>query len=152
MVLGASAQAQDSNRAAFVVPFAVPLTVRFARLKDSSFVANAQTYRYAGDKISGFDLYIWPLPEVDSLRATWDSLLRVQVDDFKVTAPVGIQRGWYDNYVIAFDAPHPVPLSSDSLPGYVVAMPFKRRGQVFASFFYIYALKGMFVKIRLTVP
>jgi hypothetical protein len=153
LILGAySAQGQDPSKATFSVPFTVPVTVGFAHLKDSTFVVNAEMYRYAGDKISGFDLYVWPLPQLDSLKATVDSLLRVQVDDFKVVAPIGIQRGWYDNYVIAVDAPHRVPLSADSLAGYVVAMPFKRRGQVFASFFYIYALKGMFVKIRLTVP
>jgi hypothetical protein len=74
------------------------------------------------------------------------------VEEFKEVAPIGIQRGWYDDYKIAFDAPHPVDLGHDSLPGYVVAMPFARGGHRFASFFYIYALRGMFVKIRLTVP
>lgn len=64
----------------------------------------------------------------------------------------GPERGWYDDYRVAFESSHPVELEGDSVPGYVVALVFSRRGQQFASFFYIYAVQGMYCKIRLTVP
>jgi hypothetical protein len=109
-------------------------------------------YRYEGRLITGLDIYVWPLP-ADSLdSAARDTLLQLEVAKFKEVAAVGLERGWYEDYKIAFDAPHPVALDGDSLPGYVVALVFARRGQRFASFFYIYAVQGMYLKIRLTVP
>lgn len=144
--------AQSSAAAPFRVPFEMPATIGDARLRDSTFIADAMAYRYQGKRITGFDIYVWPLP-ADSLDATVrDSLLRLEVANFKEAAPIGLERGWYEDYKIAFDAPHPVPVDRDSLPGYVVAMVFAREGQRFASFFYIYAIQGMYFKIRLTVP
>jgi len=144
--------AQTAPAAAFRVPFEMPAKIGDARLRDSTFIADAMAYRYQGKRITGFDIYVWPLP-ADSLDATArDSLLRLEVAKFKEAAPIGRERGWYEDYKIAFDAPHPVPLDRDSLPGYVVALVFARGGQRFASFFYIYAIQGMYFKIRLTVP
>jgi len=81
-----------------------------------------------------------------------DSLLQAEVAKFKEVVPLGLGRGWYDDYQIAFADPHNVAATGDSIPGYVVALVFARRAQRLASFFYIYAVHGMFVKIRLTVP
>ncbi len=143
--------AQSPNAAAFRVPFEMPAKIGDARLRDSTFIAEAMAYRYQGKHITGFDIYVWPLP--DSLDAmARDSLLKLEVAKFKEAAPIGLERGWYEDYKIVFDAPHPVPLGRDSLPGYVVALVFARGGQRFASFFYIYAIAGMYFKIRLTVP
>jgi hypothetical protein len=110
-------------------------------------------YRYGGRGITGLDVYIWPLPIANTLDAARrDSLLKLEVAKFKQAVPVGVQRGWYDKYQIVFDDPHPVAVDGDSLPGYVVALVFVRRRQPFTSFFYIYAVQGMYLKIRLTVP
>ena len=136
----------------FAVPFRVPRSVGKAQLRDSSFVGDAMAYAYRGPKITGFDLYIWPLPAGEENAAHRDSLLQLEVAKFKEVAPLGIERGWYDNYEIVFADPHPVAMQTDSLPGYVVALVFTRRAASFTSFFYIYALQGMFIKIRLTIP
>jgi hypothetical protein len=110
-------------------------------------------YRYEGRGITGLDVYVWPLPIPRTLDATRrDSLLNLEVAKFKQAVPVGVQQGWYDEYQIAFDGPHPIAVGDDSLPGYVVALVFVRRRQPFTSLFYIYAVQGMYVKIRLTVP
>jgi len=137
----------------FAMPFHVPASIGKAHLHDSSFVGDAMAYSYRGPKIAGCDIYVWPLPadrDMDAGRR--DSLLQLEVAKFKEVVPLGIERGWYENYQIAFADPHPVATKSDSVPGYVVALVFARRGQRFTSFFYIYALQGMFIKIRLTVP
>jgi hypothetical protein len=110
-------------------------------------------YRYEGRGITGLDVYVWPLPIPRTLDATRrDSLLKLEVAKFKQAVPVGVQRGWYDEYRIAFDDRHPITVDGDSLPGYVVALVFVRRREPFTSIFYIYAVQGMYVKIRLTVP
>ena len=127
--------AQSAPTAAFRIPFEMPAKIRGAQLHNSTFIADAMAYRYQGKHITGFDIYIWPLP-ADSLDVTArDSLLRLEVAKFKEAAPIGLERGWYEDYKIAFDAPHPVSLDRDSLPGYVVALVFARGGQRFASFF-----------------
>jgi hypothetical protein len=143
---------QGASTAPFPIPFQVPAELGNARLRDSTFIADAMAYRYEGRRITGFDIYVWPLPGDSLDRAARDTLLQLEVAKFKEAAPVGLERGWYEDYSIAFDAPHPVALDGDSLPGYVVALVFARRGQRFASFFYIYAVQGMYLKIRLTVP
>jgi hypothetical protein len=144
--------AQSAPTATFRVPFAMPAKIGDVRLRDSSFIAEAMAYRYAGRRITGFDIYVWPLPAESLDAAARDTLLQIEVTKFKEAAPLGLERGWYDDYKIAFDAPHPIALDGDSLPGYVVALVFARRGQRFASFFYIYVVQGMYFKIRLTVP
>ena len=150
--IASQAFAQSAPTAPFRIPFQVPTKLGNARLRDSTFVADAMAYRYEGRRITGFDIYVWPLP-ADSLDSTArDTLLQLEVAKFKEAAPVGLERGWYEDYKIVFDAPHPVALDGDSLPGYVVALVFARRGQRSASFFYIYAVQGMYLKIRLTVP
>jgi hypothetical protein len=139
--------------APFPVPFQLPVALGNARLRDSSFVGEAMAYHYEGRRITGLDVYTWPLPIADSLYAARsDSLLKLEVAKFKEAVPVGAQQGWYDKYHIVFDDPHPVAVDGDSLPGYVVGLVFVRRREPFTSFFYIYAVQGMYVKIRLTVP
>ncbi len=143
---------QVQAHANFAVPFQVPRQLGHAELKDSAFVGDAMAYRYRGPGITGLDFYVWPLPGDSLTRTAEDSLLKFEVAKFTEAAPVGLQRGWYDDYKIAFGDSHPIALDADSLPGYVVALAFARRGQRFVSFFYIYALHGMYIKIRLTVP
>lgn len=134
-------------------PFHVPVVVGNARLRDSSFGGDAIVYSYEGGRIEGLDLYSWPIPSPNQLDSgRWDSLLRREVAKFKDVLLLGQQRGLWDDYRIVFEDSHRVPLDTDTLPGYVVAFVFTRRSQPFASFFYIYALEGMFLKIRLTVP
>ena len=147
--LTASLEAQS---APFTVPFKASPVVGKARLKDSAFVGNAMAYRYQGKGITGLDEYVWPLEITSADSAQLDSLLVVQVESFKQTIPLGVERGWYESFQMAFDAPHPVAVASDSIRGYVVAFVFLRRREPFASFFYIYAVQGMYLKIRLTVP
>jgi len=142
----------DAQSAPFTVPFQAPLAVGSAKLKDSAFVGNAMAYRYHGKGINGLDEYVWPLEIASADSVQLDSLLLMQVNSFKETLPLGVERGWYDNFQMAFDAPHPVALARDSVRGYVVAFVFSRGRQPFASFFYIYAIHGMYLKIRLTVP
>jgi len=147
-----AATSLDAQSAPFTVPFQAPLAVGSARLKDSAFVGNAMAYHYHGKGITGLDEYVWPLEIASADSLQLDSLLLVQVEGFKETIPLGVERGWYDNFQMAFDAPHPVALASDSARGYVVAFVFSRRREPFASFFYIYGVRGMYLKIRLTVP
>ncbi len=148
--LGA-AQTSPSGHA-FTVPFHVPASVGKVRLRDSAFVGDAMAYKYQGARITGCDVYIWPLPDTVIDRDRPDSLLQIEVAKFKEVVPLGVERGWYDRYQIAFADPHPVATKSDSVPGYVVALVFTQGSEQFTSFFYIYAVHGMFVKIRLTVP
>ncbi|SRR6266508_40135 len=152
ILLAGASSLQAQGPAPFTVPFQVPAVVPGARLKDSAFVGDAMTYRYEGRGITGLDEYVWPLEISAADSAQRDSLLLVEIEKFKQTIPLGVERGWYETFQIAFDAPHPVALASDSLPGYVVAFVFMRRREPFTSFFYIYAVRGMYLKIRLTVP
>ena len=109
-------------------------------------------YRYQGPQIAGLDVYVWPLPSDSPGQAAHDSLLQLEVERFKAALPLGLERGWYDDYRVAFANPHPVAAKNASVAGYLLAYSFRRGEQVSTSFFYIYALKGMYLKIRLTVP
>ncbi len=148
----AMAAAQSNKAAPFHIPFHVPTDLGTAHLQDSEFVGDAMAYKYQGQRMVGLDIYVWPLPAQGADSQQRDGLLQTEVTKFKEVVPQGVQRGWYEDYRIAFTAPHPVPLDGDSLPGYAVALAFSRGGQRYASFFYIYAVQGMFLKIRLTVP
>lgn len=142
-VVGQSVSSAPPVRA----PFHVPTFIGNARLRDSSFRGDAMVYSYEGGRIEALDLYTWPIPalmQLDSGRR--DSLLQLEVAKFKDVLPLGQQRGLYDDYRIVFEDSHRVPLDTDTLPGYVVAFVFTRRSQPFASFFYIYALEGMFLQ------
>jgi hypothetical protein len=148
----AGAQASASTRQ-FSIPFAIPGVVNEARMIDSSYVDDAMAYKYRAPQTTGLDLYVWPMPLAASQSSSQaDQSLRAEVIKFRETLPLGRQRGWYDDYRIAFEVPHPVALASDSVQGYAVALAISRGQEQFIDLFYIYALDGMFVKIRLTVP
>jgi len=151
-MIAAVSSLHAQRTAAFTVPFRVPREVGSARLKDSAFVGDAWAYHYEGREITGLDEYVWPLDIASADSTQRDSLLIVEVNKFKQTIPIGVERRWYESFQIAFDAPHPVAVGGDSVPGYVVAFVFLRRREPFSSFFYIYAVQGMYLKIRLTVP
>jgi hypothetical protein len=63
-----------------------------------------------------------------------------------------VERGWYDAYELVFAEPKPLTVLDGIVSGHVVAVALRQADEVNLTFFYIYALRGHFVKVRLTIP
>jgi len=119
------------------------LTARSWTERENTSIARRRT--------SGLYLQVRPLPEGRSSKP--DSQLQVEIAGFKETLPLGVQRGWFDSYEVAFETPHPVAIAvADTIRGYAVAVAIGRGGARYVTLFYVYPLQGMLVTIRLTVP
>ena len=65
---------------------------------------------------------------------------------------IGVERGWYDDFRVAYSDPQPVVRDTLSIPGYEVAAATRSRGRVSLELEYLYFVHGSFVKVRATVP
>ncbi len=113
-------------------------------------VEGADTYRYVGPEVLGLDVFIWPIPE--STTEPVPLLLQQMAADFESTMPTGVERGWYDAFSIAFSDSRSVAVKSDTIPGHQVGVVLRQQGRIRLSFFFIFGLRGQFVKVRLTIP
>jgi len=130
----------------------MPLRVAGYSIADSGLAGGAVTFSYRGYNVTKLDVFIYQLPVADTSQSLVSHALRDEVESFKRSLPVGLSRGWYDDYRLAFETEEPVSTSAGSVQSFAVATVLTRGGAGYVSLFYIYALRGMFIKIRLTVP
>jgi tetratricopeptide (TPR) repeat protein len=127
-----------------------PAEIDQFRLVVRDTVANTPHYKYEGPNIVGLDVFVWEA--TDTNAAALERELEQQVADYQLTLPVGVERGWYESYEVGFAEPKPVTVLDGIVSGHVVAVGLHERGEVNLSFFYVYAVRGHFVKVRLTIP
>jgi hypothetical protein len=71
---------------------------------------------------------------------------------FLESLPIGVQRGWYDSYSIAFSEPDSLDVDGRLLVGRSTAAATKGAGRITVQLQYLYLLGTRFVKVRASVP
>lgn len=99
------------------------------------------SYRYTKSGEPIFDVYIYPRQQSAQDEA----------NTFVTSLPLLQQRGYFDDYRVAFNEPDTTHVASNMLIGSVVAVAVKRQGVVGLSFFYAYALPDAMVKVRVDI-
>lgn len=135
-----------------VLPFKIPPRLLGLTLLDSAIAGSALAFSYQGNNVTKLDVFVYALPPDDKSRSGIHKALMKEVESFKQSLPIGVSRGWYDEYRVAVDKEDPVQVGQQVVPGHAVAMVFVEGGSEYVSLFCIHALRGMFIKIRLTVP
>lgn len=162
---GARAQAPAAAPAATPAPVAVlalPAPAQVGRYirgarRDFGSPELGVSYVYADSADSGavrLNAYFYERgPDARDLPAA-DALAR-EVAGFREALEVERARGVLDAYTIATGGADTVAVPGSArraVPGYWLAVPLRRRGQVYVSFYHVYAVGNGFVKVRGTVP
>ena len=130
----------------------MPRKVGGVKLADSVVSSGETIFTYKGRNITALDVFVYPPVAADTSDGTVREELRSEAKGFQDGLSAGITQGWYEEYQVAFDAEKPVQTGDGLVPGFMVAAVLLRGGRTSVSLFYIYFLRGVFIKIRLTIP
>jgi hypothetical protein len=96
-------------------------------------------------------VYLYPRsPEASAWSA--DSVASNQASAFKAVLDIQVRRRVYDQYEIAFAGRDSVMVRGKTIPGYRVAYVYRHGGAAAVSFFYVFVVNQLLVKVRGTVP
>jgi hypothetical protein len=115
-------------------------------------VSGDTPYRFSDGSQTRVTVFVYAVPpdvrqgEVPQTWVTAEGAKFVQV------LQIGVGRGWYDDFRVAYSDPHPVVRDTLSIPGYEVAAATRSRGRVSVELEYLYFVHGSFLKVRATVP
>lgn len=134
--------------------FELPASVRSYRLTESYPVEGHprdRGFRYSDGSRTRVSVFVYP---ADSAVAVAEPRRAVASEGplFSESLPVGVQRGWYDAYNVAFAHADSLEVDGQLVFGHVTAAPTKSDGRVNVEFQYLYLVGTRFVKVRATVP
>lgn len=134
--------------------FVLPDSVRSYRLTESYPVegyAQHRGFRYTDGSPTRVSVFVYP---ADSAAALAEPRRVVAHEGplFSESLPIGVQRGRYDAYNIAFSHADSLEVDGRLVFGHVTAAPTKRAGRVIVEFQYLYLVGTQFVKVRASVP
>ena len=137
-----------------VLGFVLPTTVRSYRLTESYPIEGHpqdRGFRYTDGSATRVSVFVYP---ADSAAAIAEPRKVVAQEGplFSESLPIGVRRGWYDAYNIAFAHADSLDVAGQLVFGHVTAAPTKRAGRVNVEFQYLYLVGTRFVKVRASVP
>lgn len=137
-----------------VLGFELPASVRSYRLIESYPVEGFpqhRGFRYGDGSRTRVSVFVYP---ADSAIAVAEPRQTVAQEGplFAESLPVGVQRGRYDAYNVAFAHADSLEVDGQLVFGHVTAAPTKTAGRVNVEFQYLYLVGTRFVKVRATVP
>jgi hypothetical protein len=109
-------------------------------------------YHFSDGSSTRVTVFVYAVPadvqegEVPQAWATAEGAKFVQV------LRIGVERGWYEDFQVAFSEPQPVVRDTLGIPGHAVAAATRSRGGVRVELEYLYLVRGRFLKVRATVP
>lgn len=106
-------------------------------------------YQY-GDRSTSLTVYFFTRDSESRALSATEALQR-EADRFKAVLEVERQRGRWDAYHIAFDAPDSVQVDQGYLIGHVIGFAIRRGRDVKVSFYYMYAFGEEWIEVRGTV-
>jgi hypothetical protein len=133
-------------------PFSPPARIAGMVLTDTARIDDAVVFTYEGQGISRLDVFMYASPVRTGTSQQQRDAILGEVQAFKRSLPIGVSRGWYDRYKVAFDTERPFTFNGLAIPGFLVATVLARGDQAYVSILSIHDLMGTIVKFRITMP
>lgn len=110
--------------------------------------ALGSSYRFTDGSADRVTVFLYPVPS--DVEDGTDDQARVDAEGAKFLAafPIGVQRGWYDAYEIAFADPQPIHLQDQTIAGFSAAVPTRKDDAITVEVQYLYLVSGCFLKAR----
>jgi len=110
-------------------------------------------YRFEKSGEPVYDVYVYPyeLPELASTAEGRTRAAENEANSFRAGLPILVQRGYFDEYRLAFAQPDTTVVGSHMLIGSCVAVAIKRHGVVGLTFQYVYGLTSTMLKVRVDI-
>ena len=134
--------------------FVLPAGVRAYRLTESYAVEGHprdRGFRYADGSPTRVSVFLRPADSTSAI-AEPRQVVATEGPLFTETLPIGVQRGWYDAYTVAFAHVDSLDVDGRMLFSHVTAAPTRRGNQISVEFQYLYLVGTRFLKVRATVP
>jgi hypothetical protein len=109
-------------------------------------------YRFTNGSRTRVTVFVYPVPADVRVSESPQDWVTREGEKFPQTFPMGVERGWYEDYRLAFARPDPLTVDTLVIPGYVVAAATRARGEVRVELEYLYLVRDTFTKVRATVP
>lgn len=132
----------------------LPASVRRYRLTESYPVEGERDdrgFRYSDGSSTRVSVFVYRADSTAAL-AQPRQVVAQEGPLFSETLPIGVQRGWYEAYNIAFAHADSLDVDGQLVFGHVTAAGTRRAGQVQVEFQYLYLVGTRFVKTRASVP
>ncbi len=133
----------------------LPSELNGYRQMESQAYADAslgRAYRFQGPPDERVTVYVYPIgADVRMGRKDAQEWVAAEGEKFKEVFPAGVQRGWWQKYVITSAQPDPVSVDTLKLPGFLVAGVTRSGTRISVELEYIYAMCDQFLKVRGTL-
>ncbi len=116
-----------------------------------SLSGGSVAHRYSHESGTRVTVFIYPAGQTSEVSAT-ESLVQQESEKFILALPVGVQRGWYDNFTVAFSEPDSVQAGNLRISGRGVGAATRKGDRMAIELQYLYLVSGSFIKVRATVP
>lgn len=134
----------------------VPTRVGRYSLKPPDATAPAASgdtpYRFSDGSQTRVTVFVYAVPPDVRQGEEPQTWVTAEGTKFVQVLHIGVERGWYDDFQVAYSDPNPVVRDTLSIPGYEVAAATRSRGRVSVELEYVYFVHGNFLKVRATVP
>jgi hypothetical protein len=109
-------------------------------------------YRFRDTSAARVTVFVYPIPSDVQNGADSSQWVSNEVAKFSQVLPIGVQRGWYDDYKLAFTDSQPLVVGTVTVPGYLAAAATRKNAVLSVELEFLYLVRGQFLKIRATVP
>lgn len=128
----------------------VPIRVGRYSLKPPDATAGAASddtpYRFSDGSQTRVTVFVYAVPadvRQGDLPQAW---VTAEAAKFVQVLRIGVERGWYDDFRVAYSDPQPVVRDTLSIPGHSVAAATRSGGRARVELEYLYFVRGSFLK------
>jgi len=133
----------------------IPPSVEDYGLTETNVFENpedGQSYRFSGPPHENVSVFVYPIgADVQSSGQDEQEWVNAEGAKFQQMFPIGVQRGWYDTFELAFAHPEPLSIAGREVPGFTAAAATRRGQNVTLELQYLYVICDRFVKVRGTL-
>ena len=92
-------------------------------------------------------VFLYPLQDRPAADRAQD-MVETEGAAWVAAFPIGVERGWYDAYEVAFADPKPIVLADRTIPGFAGGVPTRKDGSISVEVLYLFAVDGCMLKAR----
>jgi hypothetical protein len=144
---------------ATVVPVATTITMpahvgRYSLGETRVFDDPSQgtVYRYSAGDRTRISVFVYPISADIRVGDDPQAWVTKEGEKFAATFPIGVQRGWYEDFKAAYAGAAPLDTAGKKIPGFSAAVAARERGEVVIEMEYLYLVRGQLLKVRASVP
>ncbi len=150
LVTSGPSLAQDTSKSCLTVPTELN-GYRVMGTKVFEDSANGTSYSFSNGSSDRVTLFVYPVRAESRLGNDPRDWVAAEAKRFKALFPAGVQRGWWQSYVMAFDHADSVAVAGQQIPGYLVAGATRRGDVINVELEYVFGICDRFVKMRATL-